>query len=186
MMNAFDVIEKQFFLLEIRPLQPSQKFAFNGKNVAILFLISMQVVTVLLFLAIEASNYDDYFGSLFISLTALTTVFSYFVFISQRNNIFKLITDLNGFATKRKINSLGLNYGISKFLHDISGSKIPNTKKIYKNSSRKINELMQKFHFCMLNLSLNFGFASVALICTFNYIRTDFDETALALPVLMW
>lgn len=67
-----------------------------------------------------------------------------------------------------------------------SGSKTPNMKKAYEKSESNINRLMHKIHFGMVKLSLNNGFASIALICTFNYISNDYDESALALPVMTW
>lgn len=109
-MNSFHVIQTQFDVLEIRQLHQPQKFALNWKNVAILFFISIQLITVFLFLVTEASTYDEYFGSIFISLTASTTFFSYLEFAWQRNSIFKLITDLNRFVTKREIHLTAVNY----------------------------------------------------------------------------
>lgn len=106
-MNAFDAIQRQFRILEIRPLQQHQHqtFALNWKNVAILFLLTLHILMVFVFLAIEASNYDEYFGSLFISLTGLTTIFFYLSFKWQANSVYKLIDDLNGFVSTRKNHS---------------------------------------------------------------------------------
>lgn len=63
---------------------------------------------------------------------------------------------------------------------------MPNMRKAYEKTSCKINKLMQKFHFGMVKLTLNFGFWSIAVLCTFNYFYTNFDEGELILPVLMW
>lgn len=102
-MNNFDVIQKQFGILAIHPLPQTQNFVLNRKNVAILFLLSLQIISVFLFFAIEASNYDEYYGSLFFSMTSLTTVFCYLTFTWQRNDVFTLIAELNEFARTRKI-----------------------------------------------------------------------------------
>lgn len=189
-LNAFDVIQKQFRILEIHRLQQSRKFGLNWKNVAILCLILFQVVTVLLFLAIEASTNVEYFGSIFLALTPLTTIFSYLSFAWQINDILKLIMDLNAFATRRKI----LRYQISLYFKKnqsklnviFSGSKISSMKKMYEKSVHKISRFMQKIHFGMVRLTLNFGFGSIAILCTVNYIHADYDDSQLALPVFMW
>lgn len=106
-MNAFDAIQMQFRVLGIRPLQQSQpqNFALNWKEVAILFLITLHLMMVFVFLAVEASNYDEYSGSLFISLTGLAAIFFYLSFAWQTNSVFKLIDDLNEFISKRKFHS---------------------------------------------------------------------------------
>lgn len=100
-MNAFDAIQKQFRVLQIR----AHNLTLNWENVAILFLITLHILMVFVFLAIEASNYDEYFGALFVLFTAQTAIFFYLSFTWQTNNVFKLIDDLNEFVRRRKIHS---------------------------------------------------------------------------------
>lgn len=104
-MNAFHVIQRQFQILEIRPQQnqqQQQKFTLNGKNKAILLSILIHIMMVFAYLAIGASNYDEYAGSLFICLTALTGIFFYLSFTWQSKSIFDFMDDLNDFVLKRK------------------------------------------------------------------------------------
>lgn len=104
-MNAFDVIKKQFRVLEIRPSSQDQpqNFAFNWKFVAILFLIALHIVMVIVFLAFEAANYDEISASVFVSLTSLVSIVFYLSFESRTNSVYKLIDDLDQFVFKRKI-----------------------------------------------------------------------------------
>lgn len=105
-MSSFDAIRTQFRILDICPVeqqQQQQKFELNRKHVMILTLITLHVIMVIVFLAIEASNYNEYLGSLFIALTGLTSIFLYLLFTWQTKSIFKLIGDLDHFTLTRKI-----------------------------------------------------------------------------------
>lgn len=189
-MNAFDVIQMQFRVLEIRPLRQHQpqNVAFNWKFLTILFLIALHILMVFLFLTIEATNYGEYSASIFVILTSFVSIIFYLSFECQSNSVFKLIDDLDHFTFTRR---LQLPYRFTKFqcikwYPLVLGSKISNMRKAYERSGCTINRLMHRIHFAMVKMSLNFGFGSIAILCTLNYIFNDFDESALILPVLMW
>lgn len=109
-MNAFDVIQMQFRILEIRPLQQNQpqNFASNWKFLAIIFVIILHILMVFLFLTIEATNYDEYSASVFVILTGLISIIFYLSIEYQINRVFKLINDFDNFAVRRKIQQLWL------------------------------------------------------------------------------
>lgn len=109
-MNAFDVIQMQFRILEIRPLQQNQpqNFASNWKFLAIIFVIILHILMVFSFLTIEATNYDEYSASVFVILTGLISIIFYLSIEYQINRVFKLINDFDNFAVRRKIQQLWL------------------------------------------------------------------------------
>lgn len=104
-MIAFDVIKMQFRVLGIRPVSLDQprNFAFNWNFPAILFLIAIHIVMVIVFLAFEATNFEEKSASVFIILTSLVGIVFYLSFEWQTNSVYKIIDDLDQFVFKRKI-----------------------------------------------------------------------------------
>lgn len=103
-MNAFNVIQSQFCLLGIcsPPKNQPHTLAFHRKYLAILFLITLQIVLEIVFLAIEAANYDEISASVFIILTSFVSIVFYLSLKCQSNSVFKLISHFDAFVHDRK------------------------------------------------------------------------------------
>lgn len=101
-MKVFELIRESFTNVGIRSDQINQRSVFNVKNTIFLFILWMSFISSLLYLLIEADNFEEYVNTFFICSGSGVVIILYANMIWQTSKIHEFSKSIEDAIKKRK------------------------------------------------------------------------------------
>ena len=97
-MKLFQIIQKNFAFLGIRPIQPR----FNWRSVTIFHIFTLAITFSAVFLFFKANTFLEYAQNAYVTTTVFTVWIGFLSFLIQKQKLFQLIDDFEKCADERE------------------------------------------------------------------------------------
>lgn len=176
-MEPFQSVEKTMTTLGIN----RNRYAFIDRVLIAFYVFCSSSILSCVFFFAEAESFREYTDSIYTLTADIAVTFCFAYIVMNMDQLFQYIDDSRKMVYCRKCRSLVFIVWFNFNIFSESESKA-----IYVESIEQLEKWSKLIYFVVAKLSPIFWVAPKFLMNLFVYIRTDFDNNALVLPLPMW
>lgn len=190
-MKIFETIENHFANIGLTASPSMQSLRFNTKNLIILTLLGVFVLSLCAYLVLTANDFADYITSLYGCSTVISFFSAFANFILQIPNRNEFIVNFKTIIDKSKWNNRWWLFGYH-FIFDspnhsiVLGLQNPKSKSIYDKNDENVQKLLRFLNVVVVIVSPIALTAPIYIASFIKYHFTDLGNDAFVFPFPMW
>lgn len=211
-MKILQSIQYHLSAMGLNSYQASQKFLFNKNNVIAIFLLCSAATSNLLYLYLEANDFDKYTHSIYSSSALVVATIAFLTVFSKMRQLFDCLEQMEKAVDSSKFCNLTTtrllekfvsffwgvwqifvlkienvkNYRKNSFTINFSGLKYPTSKVIYTNTNPLVEKICKIIVWVAINVSLPIILFSKFILSFTAYFTTDLGNDVFELPFPYW